>query len=105
MVTEFRMYDEFGRICTNGDKAFDFMKGRVVPALEHGDIIVFDFSDVRSINSSFSNALFGKMIAIRGKTLLDQLRIVHCSESIKQIIESALYLGLQHSGDSQPVVC
>lgn len=105
MVTEFRMCDEFGRICANGDKAFDFMKERVVPALEHGDTIVFDFSGVRSINSSFSNALFGKMIAIRGKALLDQLRIVHCNESVKPIIESALYLGLQHSTDSQPVIC
>lgn len=94
MTTTIRIKDHFGSLCANGDKALSFLDKEIMQIVESGENIIFDFTDVRNMNSSFSNALFSNLIIRSGESTLSRIKFKNCKENIKSIINAALSYGL-----------
>lgn len=94
MTTTIHIKEHFGGLCANGDKALSFLDKEIMPLVESGEDIIFDFADVRNMNSSFSNALFSNLIMRNGESILRKIKFKNCKENIKSIINAALSYGL-----------
>jgi hypothetical protein len=69
------------------DEARKIRKDKILPALESGDPIVIDFTDVQSSTQSFVHALLGEVLhRFRNKALLN-LEFRHCSPLMKSLVE------------------
>lgn len=89
-----RVFDHIGNFGGNSEKAIQFRQTHIEPLLENEGEIEIDFSDVRSANSSFCNALVANLIE-RHPTALEKIRFSNCRPVIRVLIESAIGLGLE----------
>lgn len=87
------MNNRFGKLCANGDNALFFLKNEVLPIANKGEDLIFDFENVRNMNSSFSNALFANLIMQKGMSVLDNVKFKNCGVNIQLSIKAALELG------------
>lgn len=90
---EFRQ--KFGVVCGDGTLALTFLNIEVLPALAAGEHLELDFEGVRVLNSSFSNALFGNLVKLKGKEVLIHLSIRHACDLVKAEIKSGIAYGLR----------
>jgi hypothetical protein len=90
------MNKQFGSFCAEGKKAVLFLSSTIYPSIDDGYTVVFDFSNVRNMNSSFGNALFANLIHKYGDKVLEKMKIVNTRENVKKEIASNINLGLQH---------
>lgn len=90
--TQIDMQSQFGEFCARGDSAVRLLKCHVYPNVGSGSKIVFNFSGVRNMNSSFSNALFANLVRKYGVGVLDQVEIVSAKPNIKKEIVSSFAL-------------
>lgn len=70
----------------NKDVAREIRESRIRPALENGDHVVLDFSDVNSATQSFVHALLSELIRIYDVELTDMVTFKDCSATVKEII-------------------
>lgn len=63
MTKQIKLNEFFGEYCSNGDKAVEFLVKTIKPILDDGEDIIFDMTDIRRMNSSFANAMFGNLFA------------------------------------------
>ncbi len=88
------MKEEFGRFCAEGGKVLPFLYSKVFPIIDSGDRVIFDFSDVRNMNSSFGNALFANLVRKYGKQVLPHIKVINTRENVKREITSSVSFGL-----------
>ena len=92
-----QMRQKFGAVCGDGTLALTFLHAEILPALKAGEKIQFDFEGVRVLNSSFSNAFFGNLLKLKGKTVLSSIAINHACSLVKAEIKSGMSYGIKHS--------
>lgn len=90
------MNKQFGSFCAEGKKAVAFLSSTIYPSLEEGHIIVFDFNNVRNMNSSFGNALFANLVRKYGDAVLGKIKVINTRENVKKEIASNISFGLKH---------
>lgn len=93
----FQMRQKFGVVCGDGTLALSFLYAEILPALNAGEKIQFDFEGVRVINSSFSNAFFGNLLKLNGKNVLANIAISHACPLVKAEIKSGIAYGAKHA--------
>lgn len=92
---------EFGSFCADGEVATSFRQHNVDPYLPDVDEIIFDFTGVRNMNSSFCNALIANIVRRDPATMLRKLRFLRCRANVRAVIELALDLGSETLASSQ----
>lgn len=92
MSHEFVVSEIFSEFCANGDMALNYLMTEIVPWKKQNPdgIIIFNFENIRRINSSFANALIGNALALYGKEFI---RIKGLREELKVVIVAALVYG------------
>ena len=93
MTKIIHLNNHFGKLCANGDNALTFLTKHVVPCLDSGEKIVFDFTTIKNMNSSFSNALFANLIMQKGTSVLKQIKFTNCNQRVQVVVNAALELG------------
>jgi len=96
MTQTIRLIDQFGPFCANGELATKFLREYITPALSLGEITI-DLDGIKSMNSSFSNALFANLVIQQGPTVLNRLSFVRCRPGVRLLIASALEMGMRKS--------
>ena len=84
-----------GRVLADGAVALDFRRRRIEPYIDHCEQAVLDFSDVRTANSSFVNALVAGLVEQHGERVLKLLVFKGCNPVLRVLVEAAIDLGLQ----------
>jgi hypothetical protein len=95
----YKLQDQFGAFCANGDAAAQFRHAEIDPFVSLAQTIEFDFSGVRNINSSFCNALVANLVEQHSPEILKKVRFSHCRPHIQTMVASALNLGLQRHAE------
>ena len=94
------MKSQFGVICGDSTKAVFFLNEYLLPSLDEGKSVRLDFTGVRVINSSFSNALFGNLIRTKGRKVLDSMALANMCPIIESEVKSGISLGLKSSNSN-----
>lgn len=94
--TTLDMNKQFGSFCAEGKKAVSYLSSTICPLIENGHAVVFDFANVRNMNSSFGNALFANLVRKYGSKVLGQIKIVNIRSNVKKEVASNINLGLHH---------
>lgn len=68
------------------DLAKTLRKDRILPALERGETVILDFSDVQYSTQSFIHALIGAALMQYGETVLDRIEFRKCSPQIQNLV-------------------
>lgn len=84
----------FKEFCSDGEESYRFLVEVVIPEFEKNEKISFDFSGIRNMNSSFSNALFANLIRKRGSDIINRISFSNCGENIKILISTSLSMGI-----------
>jgi len=90
-----RIKDEIGEFCAEGRIGLEFMNKRVIPLLDAQENIIMDFDGVRSMNSSFANALFANLAKIYGEKIVNRLVFKNIRDNVKSEIIGGLSFGLK----------
>lgn len=83
---EVKIVDFTGVFAENKDIARDVRINQIIPALENGEEIILDFTDVEGATQSFIHALISEVIRTYGADVLDKFYFKNCTETIKKII-------------------
>jgi len=92
MTQAFDIAEIFSSFCADGERASEFSSSVIESLASNGEEIIFDFSGVRNMNSSFCNALIANLIARHGDQLLSRIHFINCNETVKIHLRSALTL-------------
>lgn len=96
----FIMSQLFGVVCGDGTRAVGFLQSSVIPALAEAESVEFDFTGVKVLNSSFSNALFGNLVKNKGQAVLKSIKITNASDFVKSEVKSGILYGAKHLSDT-----
>ena len=69
------------------DQAIALRLSKVLPALDRGDSLIFDFSEVRYATQSYVHALIGEALQKFGEPLLERVEFKGCSPQLQSLIE------------------
>ena len=81
-----KLADHVGTFAENKDLARDLRLNKIIPALEQGDEVILDFTNISSATQSFIHALISDLIRKFGIDILDHISFKACNETIKKII-------------------
>lgn len=87
--------DKSGQSCVDGVKAKELLNREVIPSLSDGNHVVFDLKSVKTMSSSFSNALLASIVLQRGPEALKSVSFVNCTANVRFFITAALEFGRQ----------
>lgn len=82
-----KLIDHVGSFAENKDTARAIREKCVIPALQEGKTVIFDFSGVDSTTQSFTHALISELIRKFGSDVLDQINFKNCNDTVRRIIE------------------
>lgn len=68
------------------DLARSLRTERIIPALNAGERVVIDFSDVKYATQSFVHALVGEALKRFGEGALSDIEFRNCSQQLKSVI-------------------
>lgn len=97
MKTVFSMHERFGSFLADGNLADEFRFTEVEPALSAGCEIVFDFSGVRNMTTSFSNGLVATLVAHFPTEFAKQVRFRGCDPLIKELLQASIAIGTREA--------
>lgn len=86
------MIECVGSFCSNGETGLNLLVDVVKPAIEKENRVIFDFTGVRSVNSSFSNALFGNIIKRYGRGVLKQITVSNANTYVQNEVKAAFLM-------------
>jgi len=69
------------------DLARNLRNEKIIPALNAGERVVIDFSDVKYATQSFVHALVGEALRRFGEEALNDIEFRNCSQQLKSVIE------------------
>ncbi len=81
------VFSHTGKFAENKDVAKDLRETRIMPALEKGEEIIIDFTEVESTTQSFVHALISDSIRKFGIAILDRMQFKNCNGKVRTIIE------------------
>jgi len=87
------MSERFSSFLSNGDEANVFRFTEVEPALSRREEIVFDFSGVTNMTTSFANGLVATLLAHHPEEFTRLVRFQNCDPVVKTILLGAIALG------------
>ncbi len=93
MKAIFRIRERFGTFPSNGDVANAFRFTEVEPALSQGAEVIFDFSEVTNMTSSFCNGLVATLVAHHSEDFAKQVRFTNCDPVIRELVLAAILIG------------
>ena len=88
------MVDMAGEFCENKDVAKKVREEVLLPALERGDGVTFDFEGVSGATQSFIHALVSEALRQYPETAYDSIFYKNASAEVKEII-SIVYAYMQ----------
>ena len=100
-TVSFKMHRIFGNMLCDSSCALKLLRGGVLNEISKGYNIEFDFSDIRFINSSYSNALFANLVRLKGFEIIPRVIISNAKDSVKMELKSAFKYGVQLSKRKQ----
>jgi len=68
------------------DSAKQIREKKIIPALEKGNLVVLDFSEVRFATQSFVHALIGEALNRFGEQALELIEFKNCSSQLQGLI-------------------
>jgi len=92
----FNMRSLIGCNSGNSEFAVKFLYSDVIPALDKGENIEFDFAGVRLITCSFGNALFANLLRAKGADVIKRIRITNSNRLVSSEIRWGIALGEKH---------
>jgi len=81
------LYKTIGSFAENKDIAKQLRVEEIVPALDRGEEVTLDFTQVESTTQSFVHALISELIRDYGNEVLERIHFKNCNETVKKIIE------------------
>ncbi len=81
-----KVFGSAGSFAENKDVARNIRNSKIVPALERGESVTLDFSEVDSATQSFIHALISELIRKYGIEVLDRMVFLNCNETVRKII-------------------
>lgn len=88
------MYKRAGEFCENKDVAKEIREKILLPALEAGGGVIFDFAGVTGATQSFIHALVSEALRQFPETAYDQIIYKNASAEVQEII-SIVYMYMQ----------
>jgi hypothetical protein len=88
-----KMCELFGSFCANGDRAAEYRATEIEPFVDRAEEIVFDFSGVRNMNSSFCNSLIAPLAA-HSADAVKKLTFCNLRPGLDVLIRSAIEIGV-----------
>lgn len=85
-MKEIKLREYFDPFAENKDKARDLRINILIPTLEAGEDIVFDFQDIVGVTQSFIHALISDLFRKFGVDVLDHIAFKNCNEKVKSVI-------------------
>lgn len=86
-MIEIRIPSGIGGFIEDKDLARSLRNERIIPALNAGERVVIDFSDVKYATQSFVHTLVGEPLRRFKREALDDIEFRNCSKQIKSVIE------------------
>lgn len=87
--------EDFGPRLADGAEASAYRHTRIDPYVGLCEEMVFDFTGVRTANSSFVNALLAALLEHHGESVLAKIIFKGCNPVLRVLVEGAIDLGLQ----------
>ena len=81
-----QIHDLAGTFAENKDIAAEIRESSVRPALEVGEKVVIDFTDVEGATQSFVHALVADLIRTRGAEVLTRIDFHACNKTVRSIV-------------------
>lgn len=78
--------DEAGSFAENKDIAREIRIQKILPAIERGEEVVVDFSNVDLATQSFVHAMISDLFRKYGSDILDKITFKSCNETTKKMI-------------------
>ena len=94
MKLELPIASDLGSHLADGFAAADYRRGRIDPYVDICGEIVFDFTSVRTANSSFVNGLVAGLIEQHGPDILHRIVFKGCDPVLQALVQAAIDLGL-----------
>ena len=94
MKLELPIASDLGSHLADGFAASDYRRDRIDPYVDIYNEIVFDFSGVRTANSSFVNGLIAGLVERHGPKILSRIIFKGCNPVIQVLVHAAIDLGL-----------
>ena len=76
-----------GAFAENKDIARALRLEKIIPALDHHESVVLDFSDVDAATQSFIHALISDVLRQYGSDILEHIMFKSCNPTVRKIIE------------------
>ncbi len=86
MTTTIILEPLVGTFAENKDIARDLRTETLSPALERGETVILDFSDITGATQSFIHALISEPIRKHGNDILDRIQFKNCNETVQKVI-------------------
>ena len=93
------LYDIIGDFGEDKDIAVSLRESNVKTAIEQGDIVEFDFTNVSLVTQLFVHALVSNILKVNGEDVLDQMVFKGCSEGVRGIVETVVQYSLESMED------
>jgi len=84
---EISLYKRVGNFAENKDIAKEIRINQIIPTLEKGEIVILNFTNIKSATQSFIHALISEVIRKKGINVLDSIYFKNCNSTIQKIIE------------------
>ena len=81
------LFPYFGRFAEDKGAAKELRENVILPALEKGETVVLDFSNIRFATQSLIHALIFEPLYKLKEEALDRMEFRHCAEPVRTIIE------------------
>ncbi|PJZ86428.1 hypothetical protein CH364_09780 [Leptospira harrisiae] len=81
------IFNHFGSFAEDKEKAIKFREEKIIPAINEGKNVIFDFSNVTSSPHSFINALIASPIEKLGLIAYKKIKVINGTKDINGIVE------------------
>ena len=92
----FNIIGDFGE---DKDIAASLRENTVKQAIQQGDVVTLDFTNVSLVTQSFVHALISNILRVNGEDVLGQMEFKGCSEGVRGIIETVVQYSLESMQD------
>lgn len=81
-----KLFERVSSFAENKDIAKDIRINEIIPALEKGQNVTLDFSDIDAATQSFVHALISDLLRKFGNEVLEKITFKSCNENVQKII-------------------
>lgn len=90
-----------GVFVENKEEAHRLRSQFIVPALDRGEQVILDFSEIQYATQSFIHALISEALKKHGEASLEYIEFKNCSPALKSIIEWVVDYSLAGFGGTE----